>query len=134
MITRYECPITECGWHHDRPDPEMTAADWRGTISASIEALMIREYMDADKIVGAHLATHTTLQWATEINAWRTRAEQAERELATIVGAWRGIDDFNEAMRRFHETTGTAQADVDSIKARLLAVADDMQKAGNGNA
>lgn len=102
MITRYECPVAECGWHHDRPDPEMTAADWLGTIEASVSAVFEREYMDADKIVGAHFATHTPLQWLETLNRERQRGDLLQAQLTSAMGAMEAVAGFDRTMDHLH--------------------------------
>jgi hypothetical protein len=130
MITRYLCQITECGWYHNQPDPEMTAVDWRGSISASVSAVMEREYMDADRIIGAHLAVHTPLQWATEVNAWRTLAAQVQRAVTAYAEAVQGAPDPDDATRCFREFMGSVQVHIDHIRVRLVADSGIIQEAG----
>lgn len=129
MITRYLCQITECGWHYNQPDPEMTAADWRGSIAASVSAVMEREYMDADRIIGAHLAVHTPLQWATEVDAWRTLAVQVQRAVTAYGEAVRDTTDPDTAAHCLREFMGSVQAHIDHIQVRLAAGSGIIQEA-----
>lgn len=124
MITRYECPIPGCGWFHYRPNPETTAVDSAG------------DYMNADRVIDAHSSAHPPSQWAAELarsnqraTSAERRAEQAERDLDAIIGAWRNLRDFDEATRIFNAFVGAAGIDAGDIKTRLLAAAREMQEA-----
>jgi hypothetical protein len=133
VITRYECPVTECGWHHDRPDTEMTAADWRGTIEASVSAVLEREYMDADRIVGAHLATHTPLQWLETVARERQRGDLLEAKLASAMGAMEAVAGFDKIMAHLHASDDELKAAKESAKPGMETMGGIIQKARAGN-
>jgi hypothetical protein len=133
MITRYERPVTECGWHHDRSDTEMTAADWRGTIEASVSAVLEREYMDADRIVGAHLATHTPLQWLETVARERRRGDLLEAKLASAMGAMEAVAGFDKIMAHLHASDDELKTAKESAKTGMETMAGIIQKASAGN-
>jgi len=133
VITRYECPVTECGWHHDRPDTEMTAADWRGTIEASVSAVLEREYMDADKIVGAHLATHTPLEWLETVARERKRGDLLEAKLASAMGAMEAVAGFDKIMAYLHASDDELKAAREFAKTGIKTMAWIIQKVSTGN-
>lgn len=129
MITRYECPVAECGWHHDRPDPEMTWADWLGTIQASVSAVLEREYMDADKIVGAHFATHTPLQWLETLGRERRRGDLLEAKLASAMGVMEAVAGFDRIMAHRHVSDSELEAARESAKTGMETLAKTIQEA-----
>lgn len=87
MITRYVCPVPECGWIHWVPQSK-NAADSEVDALAEISATVarIRGYMDVEKVVTAHLETHPVLQWSIELRHANRRIELLETQLTTVAG------------------------------------------------
>lgn len=85
MITRYVCPIPECGWIHWVPQLKNSVnnnADTLAEISATVAR--IRDYMDAGKVVTAHFETHTALQWSVELHRANRLVELPKAQLAAV--------------------------------------------------
>lgn len=87
MITRYVCPIPECGWIHWVPQPKNPADDNADTLAEiSATVARIRSYMDAGKVVTAHFETHPALQWSVELHRANRLVELLKAQLATATG------------------------------------------------
>jgi hypothetical protein len=68
--TRHLCPLPDCGWHCDDNGP--TDRDTRDAAHAPdlntwIQQTMLRKAARIDALIEAHVSTHTTLEWMTEV-------------------------------------------------------------------
>jgi hypothetical protein len=74
--TIYHCPLPVCEWTFTQPPPDsswpvipvITGESLDGAIGRAAGAIMREWYAEAEEALEAHLSTHTTLEWATEIN------------------------------------------------------------------
>lgn len=81
MTTRYECPISDCGWHYDATPPPVSRAALAtvfgpGTL-ADIAAWNHRQEVEGE--IRRHLEGHTPEDWV--------RAFRKHREVLASIGA-----------------------------------------------
>lgn len=114
---RYLCPISDCEWHHDEPDRPSQPWPWKGSIEDSIFAGLMDRAQAVDRTIGDHLATHSVLEWFTEVRKQQVRAERAEAALAELRETLATqLADLSESRVRNAHTTGPL-AVVDRIQA-----------------
>lgn len=91
--TIYHCPLSKCDWHYRLPEgdewrniqaPEPETLRWApGTPATDVIAAVDRQRMLAvESILSAHLATHTTPEWVTEISRLNGIMAAVARNLA----------------------------------------------------
>jgi len=87
--TVWHCPLPTCEWTFAQapPDPNAPAPAVAGatldeSISLSAFTIVREWYAAAEVVLEAHLATHTTLEWVTEINRLTTIMAKVTNELA----------------------------------------------------
>lgn len=84
MTQRFHCSLSTCDWYYETPahmtraelDHAAHAGDLDG-IEAARDRLLI-----TNTALRIHLETHTLIEWVTEVEHQRQRAEQAMNELA----------------------------------------------------
>jgi hypothetical protein len=95
--TVYSCPLPECRWTFTQspPDPFAPGVATGTSLEESLQraemAIMAEWLAEAERAVGAHLATHTLLEWVTGVNRlsgtesarWTQLREAVRSELDT---------------------------------------------------
>lgn len=77
-----ECPVNGCGWTHEHrtaTDAEYRAVFLAGGGLDDIQALCVSMAMESEKAIGAHLDTHTVLDFCTTIHDLRADLAAARR-------------------------------------------------------
>lgn len=92
MTTQYRCPISTCGWTQTRVATTATAecpADLLNWTSANWADASERTSADlaVGHVIVGHLATHSPVQWMTELRRYQARAEDAEAQLDRLLDA-----------------------------------------------
>lgn len=87
MITRYECPLSACGWYHDSPDVPVGRWPWKGSIEDTVAAVSMDRAKADERIIAAHFETHSLVEFGTELQRERARADAAESKLAACLRA-----------------------------------------------
>jgi hypothetical protein len=130
--TIYHCPLSTCEWQYVLPEGD----EWRDIQPPNPEALAGVEAGDfaaaigrqrmcyVESILSAHAATHTTVEWITEINRLRGVAERP-RELVT---QWRGAA---KSLKSTNAAWSSHFYDCANELERTLATADPATASGS---
>jgi hypothetical protein len=91
------CPLPQCGWTHAQPPPDamspgpvvpvLPGEGLDEAISRASAAILREWYAGAEVVIEAHLGTHTTLEWVTEVMRLRGEAD-ALRGVARTASEW----------------------------------------------
>ena len=74
----WHCPLSSCGWTYAQPPPGSEIAEVpsapagnAGTLGEAIEQgafAVVRDwYLGAERVIEAHLKTHSLVEWAQEV-------------------------------------------------------------------
>jgi hypothetical protein len=85
VITRILCPISGCDWHHDSPDVPPGPWPWKGSIEDTVAALLMDRAVAVNRICREHFETHTLIEWLTDLQHERARADAAEAKLTAWI-------------------------------------------------
>lgn len=77
--TRYECPISSCGWHYDDAGPSGAAG--------STEELLSAWALRSGAVLRAHMEAHDLAEWAGEVTRLRALVPPPAPGLAAV--PWR---------------------------------------------
>jgi hypothetical protein len=91
--TTYHCPLSTCKWQYTLPEgdewrdiqpPDPEALRWApGTPVTDVIAAIDRQRMLAvESVLSAHVATHTAVEWITEISRLNEIMAAVARDLA----------------------------------------------------
>lgn len=67
-ITRFPCPVDDCGWYHDEPAFEPDADQ-----HADIELLTARRMEEVEAVLIDHFESHSTKEWAQTVSNLRAQ-------------------------------------------------------------
>lgn len=78
-VTRYPCPLPDCGWYHDEPLPDVP----EGASEQDLHDLAALS-SDADKVLGEHFAGHSLMQWVSAVSTLRQQLAAQPQALACL--------------------------------------------------
>lgn len=116
--TRYLCPL-DCGWHYDRPDPDLSDPDafhpfiaQPGTtgLDALAAGLAAGDAAVVDQALKEHLGTHDLVEWVTAL-------VEAQRKLQPVV----------EEYGHLRSATGQTCPDILIAGTRVLVIGERLQ-------
>lgn len=82
---RYLCSISSCDWHYDTPSLPTRRESIRA-LQVGVEQVLTERTHRIDSALREHFETHTLLEWLTEVQQARAKADAAMAELVEKVG------------------------------------------------
>lgn len=128
MTTRYRCPISTCAWSHDYvasgsvPDIPSDLLSWTRANWADMSE-RINGMLAAAHVIDGHLATHSTVEWMTELRQYQARAEDAEAQLDRLLDALEQTADVTAAVHPVTSMRLPSRAEVEAARELLAGVA-----------
>lgn len=124
MTTQYFCPISSCGWtqtHVATPEAADCPSDLLDWTPVNWASMSDRAGFDlaVGHVIDGHLATHSPVEWMTELRRERARAEDAEAQLDRLLDVLEQTADVAAGMHPVTSMRMPSRTEVEASAAVL---------------